>query len=121
MVYMEQFSSIIIEKSVGVNNELLHNDYLRIALLLVTGVFMGYTLQPVPKWLNKLFDTSHTLKFFILFIAGCITVYPVNKNNIIWVGLGSALTLGFFQLARKYDKYLDDKEATRLSQNEKNV
>ena len=107
---MEQLSDIVIEKSVGLNNDFLRNDYLRIALLLVTGVFMGYTLQPVPKWLNKLFDTSHTLKFFVLFIAGCIAVYPVNKSNIIWVGLGSALTLGLFHAARKYDKYLEEKE-----------
>ena len=107
---MEQLSDVVIEKSVGFNNEFLRNDYLRIALLLVTGVFMGYTLQPVPKWLNKLFDTSHTLKFFVLFIAGCIAVYPVNKSNILWVGLGSALTLGLFQAARKYDEYLEEQE-----------
>lgn len=107
---MEQLSDVVIEKSVGFNNEFLRNDYLRIALLLVTGVFMGYTLQPVPKWLNKMFDTSHTLKFFVLFIAGCIAVYPVNKSNIIWVGLGSALTLGLFHLARKYDEHLDEQE-----------
>lgn len=111
---MEQLSDVVIEKSVGFNNEFLRNDYLRIALLLVTGVFMGYTLQPVPKWLNKMFDTSHTLKFFVLFIAGCIAVYPVNKSNIIWVGLGSAITLGLFHAARKYDEYLENQEQKKL-------
>jgi hypothetical protein len=113
---MDQLSDVVIEKSVGFNNKFLQNDYLRITLLLVTGVFMGYTLQPVPKWLNKLFDTSHTLKFFVLFIAGCIAVYPVNKSNIIWVGLGSALTLGLFHAARKYDKYLDEKEEQKKNE-----
>jgi hypothetical protein len=107
---MEKLYDVIIDKSVVYNNEFLSKDYLRIILLLVTGVFMGYTLQPVPKWLNKMFDTSHTLKFFVLFIAGCIAVYPVNKSTIIWIGLGSALTLGLFQAARKYDKYLEEEE-----------
>ena len=107
---MEQLSDIVIEKSVGFNNNFLQNDYLRIALLLITGVFMGYTLQPVPKWLNKLFDTSHTLKFFVLFIAGCIAVYPVTKTNVVWVGLGSVLTLLLFHIARKYDEHLEKKE-----------
>ncbi len=107
---MEQFSNVVIEKSVNFNNNFLQNDYLRIALLLVTGVFMGYTLQPVPKWLNNLFNTSNTLKFFVLFIAGCIAVYPINHNNIIWVGLGSALTLWLFHMARKYDNYLNKME-----------
>ena len=106
--YMEQISNDVIEKSVEINNKFLQNNYLRITLLLITGVFMGYTLQPVPKWLNKLFDTSQILKFFVLFIAGCIAVYPINKNNIIWVGLSSALTLVLFQLAREYDKYLEE-------------
>jgi hypothetical protein len=110
---MEKLHDVIIDNSVVFNNEFLRRDYLRITLLLVTGVFMGYTLQPVPKWLNKMFDTSHILKFFVLFIAGCIAVYPVNKSNIIWVALGSALTLGIFYAARQYDKYLDKEEENK--------
>ena len=108
--YIKQMSNDVIEKSVEFNYKFLQNDYLRITLLLVTGVFIGYTLQPVPKWLNKLFNTSQIFKFFVLFIAGCIAVYPINKNNIIWVGFASTLTIVLFQLARKYDKYLDEKE-----------
>ncbi len=97
----------LIEKSVSINNDFLQNNYLRISLLLITGVFMGYTLQPVPKWLNNMFDTSNTLKFSVLFIAGCIAVYPLNKSNIIWVALGSIITLYVFHLFRVYDKKLE--------------
>jgi hypothetical protein len=97
---MDTYYDKLIDNSVILNNYYLKNDYLRIYLLLITGVFMGYTLQPVPKWLSNLFDTSHTLKFFVLFISGCIVVYPVNKNNIKWVTVGSIITLIIFYLAR---------------------
>ncbi len=85
-------------------NNILSNDYLRVLLLLITGVYMGYTLQPVPKWLNKMFDTSVLLKFAVLFIAGSISLYPLNNNSLMWVTVGSVLTLGLFEYMRKIDK-----------------
>jgi len=91
-------------KIVNLSNELLKNSYVRTVLLLVTGVFMGYTLQPVPIWLNNLFNVSHILKFFVLFIAGCIAVYPVNQQSIMYVFVGSILTLLLFQFCRYLDK-----------------
>ncbi len=116
--YIMEITDSVIETSVKVNNSFLEYNYLRIILLLVTGVFMGYTLQPVPKWLNNMFDTSHTLKFFVLFIAGCIAVYPVNKNNIMWVFIGSIGTLYLFHLFRLYDAKLE-KEKVK-DENKKN-
>lgn len=106
---MEQFSNDLIENSIDFNNNLLENNYFRTIILLVSGVFIGYVLQPVPKWLNYLFNTSFTLKFLILFITGCVAVYPVNKNNkyiIFWIGLCSVLLLLVFKLARKIDDYI---------------
>ncbi len=87
-------------------NNILSNDYLRVLLLLITGVFMGYTLQPVPKWLNKMFDTSILLKFIVLFIAGSISLYPLNNNSLMWITIGSILTLVLFQYMRKMDEFV---------------
>jgi hypothetical protein len=70
-------------------------------------MFERYILQPVPKWLNNLFDTSHILKFIILFIAGSIAVYPVNKDKLLQVAIGSILTLVLFQSSRYIDTYLE--------------
>ena len=113
---MDQYYDKLIDNFVILNNNYLKNDYLRIYLLLITGVFMGYTLQPVPKWLNNMFDISHTLKFFVLFIAGCIAVYPVNKYNIMWVAVGSILTLIIFHTARQFDEQpqINDKEKSKM-------
>lgn len=77
-------------------------------LLLISGVFAGYTLQPVPKWLNNLFDTSNILKFSVLFVGGAISVYPLTQENIITVTLCSVIILFLFQMARNYDKKLED-------------
>ena len=85
------FSSII-----DINNKIFKNNYLRMILLLISSVFMGYTLQPVPKWLNNLFDTSNILKFFILFISGSLVVYPLNEVLII------------LNISRNYERKLEE-------------
>ncbi len=95
-----EFMNLFVETT----NNIFSNNYLRVFLLLITGVYMGYTLQPVPKWLNKMFDTSILLKFAILFIAGSISLYPLNNNSLMWVTVGSILTLGLFQYMRKMDE-----------------
>jgi len=89
---------------VDIANAPLRNDYVRILILIISSVFIGYTLQPVPKWLNNLFDTSHIFKFFVLFAVGATTVYPLNNNNIMWVIFGSVGCLFLFHLARVYEK-----------------
>lgn len=93
---------------ININNKIFKNNYLRMILLLISSVFMGYTLQPVPKWLNNLFDTSNILKFFILFISGTLAVYPLNNENIIYVTVCSILVLVIFNVSRKYEKKLEE-------------
>ena len=93
---------------IDINNKIFKNNYLRMILLLISSVFMGYTLQPVPKWLNNLFDTSNILKFFILFISGSLVVYPLNEDNIIYVTLCSILVLIIFNISRNYERKLEE-------------
>jgi len=59
-------------------------DGLRIPLLLLSGVFIGYTLEPVPHWLMIYFRTSNLFKFLILVIAGLTAFEPylLNPSNI---------------------------------------
>lgn len=96
--------SDVINKLVILLNNIFKNNYIRFVLLLCSSVFMGYTLQPVPQWLNNLFNTSNILKFLVLFISGCTTLYPIDKNNIVWIIFGSILTLVLFEYARYLDK-----------------
>ena len=77
-------------------NDVLKNDYIRVFIMIITGVFAGYTLQPVPTWLNKLFDTSNILKFLVLFLGGCVASYPLTNQNIIMVAICSLVILAIF-------------------------
>ena len=129
---MELFSNDIIEKSVDFTNKFFENNYFRNVVLVVSAVLIGYALQPVPKWLNHLFNTSLTLRFLILFITGYVAVYPVNKNDkyiIFWIGLYSILLLLGFHLLRKMDDYLvfwkepqqEQKEEQKEEQGQKKI
>ena len=51
---------------------------------------MGYTLQPVPTWLNNIFNTSQVFKFIVLYLAGLVAVYPVSEENMKWVATSCA-------------------------------
>ena len=64
---------------------------------------MGYTLQPVPDWLNHLFDTSEIFKFCILFLTIVATFYPMDPNEMAIAFVCCGLTLILFQIARRKD------------------
>ena len=81
-------------------NNILKYDYVRIFIMIITGVFAGYTLQPVPLWLHKIFDTSNILKFFILFLGGCVASYPLTNNNLLIIFISSIIILFIFNLFR---------------------
>ena len=49
-------------------NLFINNKYSYIFTFILISVYIGYTLQPVPEWLNKLFNESNIFKFIILFL-----------------------------------------------------
>jgi len=79
-------------------------------LFMISGIFLGYTLEPIPKTLDKLFKNSIIFKFIIIFVAGCIYVYPLNIEHIINILVCSIIALVLFEGIRMYDKYIEDKE-----------
>ena len=82
---------------VQIVNKALSNKFMRFSLMVLFWVFMGYTLQPVPKWLNNLFNTSNVFKFAILFIVFTISFYPLTPKTILWSALGSLALLFIFE------------------------
>lgn len=85
-------------------NGLLSYNYVRAFLFLVTGVFMGYTLYPVPKVLDNMFMKSYWFKFAILFIASSVAVYPVSSQGLVVILVTTFLALYAFTMARAYDR-----------------
>lgn len=114
IIYMDKLDNVmdnvVVNKSIEFQNKLLNNDYFRVFFLILVGVFAGYTLQPVPKWLNNLFDKSEIFKFLVLFMVGSVAVHPINKSKAVKITLGAIIVLGLFYLARVFDGYLDNKK-----------
>lgn len=84
-------------------NILFENIYLKNLLFLLSGILMGYTLQPVPEWLNHLFNTSIILKFIILFISCISILHPMDSEKIIISFVCCTLTLILFEISRRKD------------------
>lgn len=110
--------STILEKTSSVISYPISYDSLKIFLLLTSSILLGYTLQPVPKWLNKLFDTSHLLKFIIIFISGLIAVYPVTPRNFMYVTIFSIVVLVIFSILRYVDTWLGKEEPKLMEKKE---
>jgi len=87
---------------INAHNGLFYDSNFRMFILLISGVFAGYTLQPVPEWLNKKFNTSYALKYFILFYGILIPLYPFDKQNIIISAIIPGIILKLFSFFRQY-------------------
>lgn len=97
-------------------NDTFSNDFFKLVSLLLTGIFAGYTLQPVPKWLNKLFDNSNIFKFIIIFTIGITSAYPINKDKISNIFISSVVILVIFSVFRYIDELYQKDE-----KNKKNI
>ena len=84
-------------------NILFENIYLKSLLFLLSSVFVGYTLQPVPEWLNHLFNTSIILKFFILFISYVSIFNPMDSKKILISFACCISILILFEISRRKD------------------
>ena len=85
-------------------NDVFSNDLVRLFLIILTGIVAGYTLKPVPKWLDNLFNTSYILKFIIIQTFGILVVYPINKSKLINIILITLMILILFEIFRNIDK-----------------
>lgn len=89
-------------------NLFIHNKYSSILINLLVSIYLGYTLQPVPEWLNNLFNNSNLFKFIILFIYMSFTFSNkpngITYEDLIIIIISSICILSFFEYLRKNDK-----------------
>ena len=82
-------------------NCMFSNDLIRLVLLLMTTVFVGYTIEPIPTILKNLFANSWIFKFIILVAFGILTMYPLkDTNTLIHIIIASMVTMAVFQFLR---------------------
>ncbi len=75
----------------------------KVFTLLITSVYIGYTLQPVPSWLNEWFNISFLLKGTVLILAGWTSLYPLEGYTSIYVIIAAIAILGLFEGFRYID------------------
>lgn len=80
------------------------NDFLTMSILLVASVFAGNCLQPVPKFLSKLFDSSVVLKYVTLFVGAVTTSLPLDDRKLIVCMLAPIAVLIAFDVMRYFDE-----------------
>lgn len=78
----------------------LENKYMYILITLVSGILIGYTLQPVPKWMDKMFNTSNFFKYLIIVMSGIVATYPIDKTKFIAIITISMVILVLLELIR---------------------
>ena len=84
------------------SRKILEISYVRLALLIVAGVFMGYTLLPVPPVLERLFNSSNAFKFIVLYVCGLgLLPSDVEDRHVITLALVCLVALLSFQTLRR--------------------
>lgn len=82
-------------------NSVFSNDLIRYGTIVLTGVYAGYTLQPVPRFLNDLFDNSTLFKLLILLFIGFSNFYPLDATKVQYIVIISIAILLLFNHMRK--------------------
>ena len=81
-------------------NFLFKNDTVRTIIFIITSVWIGYTLQPVPQWVTHTFDKSNVIKFIIMLLVGIVAFYPLDETEVKNIIIGSAVTMALFAYLR---------------------
>ena len=84
-------------------NKMLEIKGVKPFLILFTGIFLGYVLQPIPKWFNDLVTKSHVFKFTILFIIALLMLHPVDNEKLSIAIVASVVILALLHTMRSFD------------------
>ena len=86
-------------------NLFIDNKYSYTFTYILISIYIGYTLQPVPEWLNKLFNESNIFKFIILFLFMSLSFHGkpngITYEDITIISVSSICILTIFEYFRK--------------------
>ena len=79
-------------------------EFLRLLLSTFFGVYLGYTLQPVPRVIDVLFRESQIFKFLIMscFIFVNLLGMEFSITNVLTSVVLAAILIAGFEYARKF-------------------
>ena len=85
-------------------NYVFGNKFVRMFIAILTSIWAGYILQPVPAWLNNVFNTSHAFKFVVLVFIGLAMSDPITLDSLATTLLTATAISVVFAFMRHYDK-----------------
>jgi hypothetical protein len=89
-------------------NLFIDNKYSYIFTYIFVSIYIGYTLQPVPEWLNKLFNESNIFKFIVLLLFMSLSLHGkpngITQEDLMIIIISSICILSLFEFFRKIDK-----------------
>ena len=74
---------------------------IRIFLLLLIGIFLGQTMQPIPQTLKSIIHNKY-FQFFVIF-AVTFDIYDFKKKCLIKSAVIAITILLIFELLRNFD------------------
>lgn len=74
-----------VTKLINPFNAIVGNKFINVFGTISASVLAGYCLQPVPKRLNHVFNTSLFARFVILLTVGVMAYHPVNGQNLAFI------------------------------------
>lgn len=86
------------------SSTMARSEVAKLAAGIAFGILLGYTLQPVPKWMNRIFDNSQIAKFLILMAVGFTMLPSLSTTNVAYLAVICASVLALMHVARTMDK-----------------
>lgn len=91
----------------------LKDNTTKAIMLLITAVFIGYIIQPLPANLLKLIETCFVVKYVIgvMFLLPLLYPYGNDKNKILIVLIVPLVVILFLEIMKLiYHKYSKNSE-----------
>jgi hypothetical protein len=93
--------SLAVNTANGVNY-MLQNNYVRMFVFVVAAVYAGYTLMPVPKRLENMFNNSELFKYFVLFFVAASMMHPLDETKVKICLIVPIFVLLLFRMLRNH-------------------
>ena len=105
----------------GLHGSTGKNNFVNALLLILTGVFAGYTLEPVPSKFREWFSKNPYTKWLTLFMIGLLFTVDfdnqddyVSAKYLLIIALSATVILILFELLRYYSGETSGNKLSKL-------
>jgi hypothetical protein len=85
-------------------NYVTNTKYISLFIFMLSFVYAGYTLYPVPSKMNKMFNRSLLLKYVVLLVIAIYISQPLTSEKLQICLIVSVLVLLLFEVLRNFSR-----------------